>query len=108
MPLMPMMQMRHKVEQQLKVMADGEAIEALTYKKDRGFVLLKKTDNIFTLAEFGYVNACVTNDSQQIKKQLKAVIKREFPRSNQAWVQFFQHVDDPFQLHGKQPQINLF
>lgn len=103
-----MMQMIHKVEQELKSMPIKDAMEVRTYKKDRGFVLYRNDENQFILIEFGFEHGVTDGEAHQISKLIKQVIKREFPRSNQAWVQFYKQVNDPMQLKNKQPQMALF
>lgn len=108
MSLMPMLQMQHKLNKELKFMDENEAVEVKTYKKDRGFIIHKLNNDDFRLVEFGYQHLDIVGNQHEIKKQINKTIKREFPRSNQAWVQFFQKVTDPYQLNKRQPQIDLF
>ena len=108
MPLIPMIQMLHKVTQQFKSMPEKEAMEVKTYKKDRGFILYRKSADIFVLIGFGYENYQIENTQHEVSKELKKLIKREFPRSNRAWVQYFQNVDNSNNLRNKQPQMDLF
>lgn len=103
-----MMQMIQKVEHELKSMPIKDAVEVKTYKKDRGFVLYRNDEDLFSLIEFGFENISEEGEQHQISKLIKKVIKREFPRSNQAWVQFYQQVEHPLKLKNKQPQMQLF
>lgn len=109
MALIPMGQVIHKIEYQLKNMAIQEAIEVKTYKKDRGFILHRSSEQEFTLVQFGYQNQTITTVKNEIKKACKKALKVEFPRSNQAWVQYYQGVEDPTNIKPHhQQQMALF
>lgn len=65
----------------LKRLPDGAVLTLLTFKRDRG-VAVRKNGGGFEIREFGYRNETVEEDAAGLKKRLKAVLKREFPRSN--------------------------
>lgn len=69
------------VMQKAKKMSDNDKLEVYTMKEDRGFKLIKQSDN-FQIEEFGYENKQYEiKDIKDLKKQLKVVHKIEFPRS---------------------------
>ena len=70
----------------LKKLPVGRSLELLTFKRDRG-VRIRKTDHdCFEVAEFGFLDQTVEANQNSMKKLLKTVIKREFPRSNKVRV----------------------
>ncbi|PSU19371.1 hypothetical protein [Photobacterium kishitanii] len=85
-------QLFHTFQRALPVMVTGEAIEARTFKKDRGIVVLKQDVDHFVFNQFGFDNKTLTLDSTSLLKQLKKSIAKEFPRSNMAWIVHFDGV----------------
>jgi hypothetical protein len=69
----------------LKKLPDGAELELLTFKHDRG-VALRKVGAAFQVREFGYRDETCTEDADGLRKRLKAILKREFPRSNKVHV----------------------
>ncbi|KPA50924.1 hypothetical protein VT25_18855 [Photobacterium leiognathi subsp. mandapamensis] len=96
-------------ERFLKSMNIGDAFEVLTFKKDRGFCILKSLEAEFCFKQFGYIDQRVTLELSALKKYIKKAIKVEFPRSNIAWLEHFQQVDsiDDLKRNG-QAQYHLF
>ncbi len=66
----------------LKKLDVGHGLELLTFKKDRGLRICKTDSNTFATTEFGFQNENSQTDLKGMKKLLKTVLKREFPRSN--------------------------
>lgn len=86
-----------------------EAVHFKTYKKDRGFILYCVREGDFQIIENGYRDETYQGDAVKIRKQAKKTLQREFPRSNNAWVEYFQGVESPHDIkphHAK--QMNLF
>ncbi|WP_318440469.1 hypothetical protein [Photobacterium leiognathi] len=96
-------------ERFIKTMTIGDAFEVLTFKKDRGFCVLKQSEAEYSFKQFGYIDQMITVDANALKKKIKKAVKVEFPRSNIAWVEHFQQVDsiDDLKRHG-QAQYHLF
>ena len=69
----------------LKKLPDGAVLELLTFKRDRG-VAVRKTGDVFEVREFGFRDETCTEDAAGLKKRLKTILKREFPRSNKVHV----------------------
>lgn len=53
----------------------------LSYKRNRSITLIKKDTDIVEIREDGYVQQVVQLDFEKTAKELKVMIKREFPRS---------------------------
>ncbi|MGR5066487.1 hypothetical protein [Photobacterium sp. DNB22_13_2] len=97
------------IDKQLKQMHPKEVVQFKTFKKDRGFMIYRANAEQFQLVENGFNNASFAGDADKIKKQAKKSLKREFPRSNKVWVEYFQEVDCPLDIkphHSK--QMSLF
>ena len=69
----------------LKKLSDGAVLELLTFKRDRG-VAVRKTGPLFEVREFGFRDETCTENLAGLKKRLKTILKREFPRSNKVHV----------------------
>lgn len=70
----------------LKKLPVGEGLELLTFKRDRGLRIRRTGEDAFTATEFGFHAETYEVDLKAMKKLLKAVLKREFPRSNKVRV----------------------
>lgn len=96
-------------ERFLKSMQIGDAFEVLTFKKDRGFKVLKQSSTDYVFKQFGYIEQNIISESSTLKKHIKKAIKIEFPRSNIAWIEHFHGVDSIDELSKKQQtQYHLF
>lgn len=87
-----MSQLFYTFQRALSVMVVGEAIEARTFKKDRGIVVLKQDAEYFVFKQFGFDSQILMLNSTSLLKQLKKSIVKEFPRSNMAWITHFEGV----------------
>ncbi|WP_272699318.1 hypothetical protein [Desulfovibrio sp. Fe33] len=65
----------------LKKLPDGGTLELLTFKRDRG-VSVRRTGDAYEIREFGYLDETSATTAKDLKKRLKTILKREFPRSN--------------------------
>ncbi|MEN8141357.1 MAG: hypothetical protein ABFR97_09065 [Thermodesulfobacteriota bacterium] len=75
------------VRQRFKGLAVGEGLVVKTYKRDRGFSLRLLADEMVEIKEFGFVEQVRTVELARLAKELKVMVKREFPRSNKVWLQ---------------------
>lgn len=73
----------------LKKLMPGSGLELLTYKRDRSVRIVKNNDNTFIVTESGFQENTFSCDIKGMKKLLKTLLKREFPRSNKVRVQEF-------------------
>lgn len=71
----------------LKKLTPGSGLELLTYKRDRSVHIVKNNDNAFTITESGFQENTFSSDLKGMKKLLKTLLKREFPRSNKVRMQ---------------------
>lgn len=66
----------------LKTVEVGEGVCLLTFKKDRKVTIIKENES-FTLYEEGFYKEVFKElDNKELKKLLKSMVRREFPRSN--------------------------
>lgn len=66
----------------LRKLPVGHGLELLTFKRDRGLRVRRIGEDRFTATEFGYQAGTVQADLKSMRRVLKTVLKREFPRSN--------------------------
>ncbi len=67
-------------------------VELLSYKRNRGIAIIKKDGGGIELREQGYKEQEIDIPLPQLPKVLKAMLKREFPRSRKVRLIKF---DDP-------------
>ncbi len=66
----------------MKKLAVSETLELLTWKKDRSVLLIKQGEDNFLVRENGFKQQEFQVDGKKLKKLLKTLLKREFPRSH--------------------------
>ncbi|CAG23373.1 hypothetical protein [Photobacterium profundum] len=102
-------QVKSSCERFMKAMQLGDAFEVLTFKRDRGFRVVKSTNDKFKIMQFGYIEQVTIGDIADVKKVIKKALKVEFPRSNMAWVNHYDNVELINDTSPKlQPQYSLF
>ncbi|PJE80188.1 hypothetical protein CI610_00840 [invertebrate metagenome] len=69
-----------------KTMQSGDGVTLLTFKQDRGFSVDCLESDQFQISEFGYERDETIYTLHDLKKALKSVISREFPRSNKVYL----------------------
>ena len=79
-----------------------QGVEILTYKRNRGITIIKIDEDTLSIQERGYEENIYQVAKADLTKQLKAIAKREFPRSRK--VRVYQ-LDSPYCLGIKRKQI---
>jgi hypothetical protein len=69
------------VMQRLKKSGPGNGIRMLTYKRDRHVTIIRTDDNHYIVTQRGFENRKFTITDRELKKTLKTLLRREFPRS---------------------------
>ena len=70
------------VRERLKKLPDGHYLDLRTYKRNRSVVIVKiDADNLLVI-EDGYFNQRFQIKTEKLKKLLKTLLKKEFPRSH--------------------------
>jgi hypothetical protein len=68
--------------QKVEKLGAGGVIELKTYKRDRGVDIIKISDETLRIIESGFEKRQFSIPVSRLKKTLKSIVKREFPRSN--------------------------
>ena len=69
------------VLERLKSLPDGHYLDMRTYKRNRSVIIVKKGDDDFLIIEDGYSSKEFCSTGAKLKKLLKTLLKKEFPRS---------------------------
>ena len=88
------------VIKKLKKMKLNQFIDLRTYKRNRSVVIVKIADGEYLIIEDGYEKDQFPDLTiQQVKKTLKTLLKREFPRSNK--VRLYTHDSFEFENYSR-------
>ena len=71
-----------EVLRRLRKMEAGDSLELLTWKKDRSLLLIKQSGEKVAVVERGFVEEEYLVEFRKLRKLLKTLLKREFPRSH--------------------------
>ncbi len=95
-----------EIMQRLKKIKNGEGILLQPYKKDRSVWVVMQGDS-YSVHERGFVQKDLIVEKKKIKKLIKTVCRREFPRSNKVWLTVLNHdallrcaKDHHFEVHS--------
>ncbi len=91
-----------RVQQVVRKLDPQQGVEILTYKRNRGITIIKIDDETLSIQERGYEENTFQVDIDDLAKQLKSIVKREFPRSRK--VRVYQ-LDSPYCLGIKRKQL---
>ena len=69
------------VMQRLKKTEPGTGVKMLTYKRDRHVTIIRTDDNHYMITQHGFEKRNFQIMEKELKKTLKALLRREFPRS---------------------------
>jgi hypothetical protein len=69
------------VMRRIERVKSGGFVELQTWKRDRSLLIVRDGHDSVTVHERGFVKTCHRVDSKGLKKLLKVLLKREFPRS---------------------------
>ena len=86
---------------ELKKMEAPGGIELLSYKRNRTIAIIKKNDVIVEIRERGYEELDFEVPVAKLGKELKALIKREFPRSRKVRLFKFSDPEELARPHQK-------
>ena len=86
----------------LKKIDPPGGIELLSYKRNRGIAIIKKSSNLLLLREKGYSELEFELSEENLARELKIMIKREFPRSRKLRLIKFR---DPEELDRTRQKI---
>jgi hypothetical protein len=66
----------------LKKLSVGSGIDLRTFKRDRSVAIIRDGQDSFLVMENGFRVEKYSTDLKRMRKLLKMLLKREFPRSN--------------------------
>ena len=93
---------RKRIVNLLKKLTPPQGVEVLSYKRNRGIVLLLEDRNTVRCRERGYMEQEFCVGLHELEKPLKTMLKREFPRSRK--VRLYQLAGpQELDLERKQP-----
>ena len=78
------------VRARLRKLAPGRGIVLLTYKRDRSLTIVRLDRDGYEIREDGFEKRTHRTDGDGLKRLLKTLLKREFPRSNKIRVQAWE------------------
>jgi hypothetical protein len=70
------------VVEKLKKLPVEHYLDLRTYKRNRSVVIVKKSEDDFLIIEDGYFHEIYHLRLDKLKKTLKTLLKKEFPRSH--------------------------
>ncbi len=70
------------VIERLKKLPDGHYLDIRTYKRNRSVIIVKQENNQLLIIQNGYEYQKYKIRIEKLKKLLKTLLKKEFPRSN--------------------------
>jgi len=70
------------VVEKLKKLPVEHYLDLRTYKRNRSLVIVKKSEDDFLIIEDGYFQERYNLQFDKLKKTLKTLLKKEFPRSH--------------------------
>ena len=74
------------IQAKLDKMPSGHALDLRTYKRNRSVIILKKDEDSFLFLENGFHQDRFTVSADKVRKTLKKMLKKEFPRSRKVRV----------------------
>ena len=86
----------------LKKCSPPGGVELLSYKRNRRIAIIKKSMSLVEIRENGYVEQIFETGLDTLDKELKTLVKREFPRSRKVRLVKF---DDPTELERTYQKI---
>jgi len=66
----------------LKKIPIDHYLDLQTFKKDRSITIIRQTEGEFQIIERGFHDDIFSVKASKLKKTIKTLLKREFPRSN--------------------------
>lgn len=76
----------------LSKLGEGEGLLLQPYKKDRSIYVVRRK-NEYLVVERGFARKEFIVDMKKIKKLLKTLCRKEFPRSNKVWLNYVAQED---------------
>ncbi len=88
----------------LKKMSPGECLQVLTWKRDRYLSINKKSAQVLFVQERGFSEQDFEVTPDKLRKLLKTLLRREFPRSNKIRTKVY--VQNTKSVHDNSPGLD--
>jgi hypothetical protein len=75
----------HETLTRLDRLAEGEGLLLQPFKKDRAIVVILQK-GMYQVLERGFVKESFIVETKKVRKLLKTLCRKEFPRSNKVWL----------------------
>ncbi len=69
------------IMQKLQKLPSGHGLDLRSYKRNRSVLIIKTQDQGFWIQHRGFYQDCFYQEPDKMKKELKAILRKEFPRS---------------------------
>lgn len=69
-----------------KRLAVGEGLDLRTFKRDRSIIITRTSEDTYSVIENGFHHETFQTNHSGLKKIMKKLLKKEFPRSNKVRV----------------------
>lgn len=66
----------------LKKLPIGKGLDLRTFKRDRSVTIMRRAEDRYNVKEDGFESQTFETDIKGMRKLLKMLLRREFPRSN--------------------------
>jgi len=90
------------IQSKLDKLPNGHAVDLRTYKRNRSVIIRKEDEDSFLFLENGFYQDRFTVSADKVRKTLKKLLKKEFPRSRKVRVydlgQWDEETDAPPKL----------
>jgi hypothetical protein len=85
----------------LKKLPDGHYLDLRTYKRNRSVIIVKRDINNLLIIENGYHFERFQIKTETLKKRLKTLLRKEFPRSRKIRLYVMGRFSEEESLHTK-------
>ena len=83
------------VMQRLKKLPPGHCLDIRTFKRNRSVAIIRQSDATFTIIEDGFHQERWDGlATDKVKRMLKSLLKKEFPRSHKVRIYTLESYDD--------------
>lgn len=80
--------------QRLDKIPVGQGLDLRTYKRNRSVIVMKTGEEVFEIIENGFYQERFRVRKDKLKKTLKSLFKKEFPRSNKIRVYQLEELNE--------------
>ena len=89
------------VLEKVKNLPPGDCLDLRTYKRNRSVIIAKMSEDDLLIIENGYFREKFRLKPEKLKKALKAMVRKEFPRSRKIRLYVMGRFSEKEALHTK-------